>query len=219
MMRGPRRSRGLAAAIVAGSFALWVAQPATATLAATYDLVVPSGNYYLTTCANSTASDPHGYCKTDNSSVYYYVQSSVSSSMKSRVASALGEYASTDLSVTYDSSPVYSGSGETDIIYQTANLDAGVYGLTWCDDAVNSSSWECDQQYVRFNSDSGTPMDAVLACHESGHAVGVMHGVFGSPSVASNDTSIMGCGRTPYTTGSAAQHVSSEVKDSINASY
>jgi hypothetical protein len=97
-------------------------------------------------------------------------------------------YATTDLSIAYPGSPVYSGPSETDIIYQaTGSLPFGLNGVTWCEDAQSIS--KCDQAYVRFLPD--TPSQG-LACHETGHAVGLTHGRAASPRL-DNDNPALGC--------------------------
>jgi hypothetical protein len=100
----------------------------------------------------------------------------------------------TDLSVSYPSSPSYSGSAETDIVYQvsTSGFSGTFIGWTWCDDAVDAL--RCDQHYARFR---GTlQFDTELTCHESGHAVGLTHGADAYPR-ESDTASELGCMETP----------------------
>lgn len=103
-------------------------------------------------------------------------------------------YQPTVLTMVVDDTPTYSGAGETDLIYQKGSL-SGLVGLTWCNDAVDSSSYDCDQQYVKF--DSGYAITKASSCHETGHAVGLVHGQDSYP-VLTNVDSQLGCMRTPY---------------------
>ncbi|MFF7329070.1 hypothetical protein ACIQU5_03500 [Streptomyces sp. NPDC090306] len=102
----------------------------------------------------------------------------------------------TDIAVSYPSSASYSGSSETDIVYQQSgsSMSGTTIGITWCDDAVSST--KCDQQYVRFRYDS---VDSELACHETGHALGLTHGAQASPKVGQTNSSL-GCMETPDST-------------------
>ncbi|MET8538635.1 hypothetical protein ABZV67_45025 [Streptomyces sp. NPDC005065] len=101
------------------------------------------------------------------------------------------EFSPTDLVIQLDSSPVFSGSGETDIIYQegSTNLSENVIGVTWCNDAVGDGI-RCDQQYIRIRG-NGT-YDTSVACHETGHAVGLVHGDGANPRLG-NEDSRLGC--------------------------
>lgn len=53
-------------------------------------------------------------------------------------------------------------------------------GVTICDDPIDSSDVRCDQQYVIIR-----PGEYIkgLACHETGHAVGMLHGDETAPIV------------------------------------
>lgn len=147
-------------------------------------------------------NDPDGgdgsvNCLTDNEIVYYYMDSNgeyeLESPDRSAVTGALrNEYSPTQLVIHYDSSPKFSGSGETDIIYQegSTNLDSGTVGVTWCNDAAGTYSYECDQQYIRIRGNGA--YDLSVACHESGHAVGLTHGRDAYPSLDNEDPRL-GC--------------------------
>lgn len=172
------------------------------------DNIVPVGGFGAPPCE----TDPDGgdgilSCLTDNSDVYYYMDSSGEYELESedrfRVQSTLSdEFSPTDLAIHYDSTPVFSGSGETDIVYQegSTNLDADVNGVTWCNDsAANESSgqyalWECDQQYIRIRGNGHYTFE--ITCHETGHAVGLVHGNDASPSV-SNGNNALACMTQP----------------------
>ncbi|RKE23543.1 hypothetical protein [Streptomyces sp. TLI_171] len=151
------------------------------------DNMYPTGNYYPT-CYDGSLSQGH-FCQTDNADLTVYLQGSLSSSAKSTIKSSLSSYYSpTDLAVSVKSSGVYTGSSETDIIYQSGTLSDSYIGMTWCDDAVTSI--KCDQHYIRFNKHFS--INKSDACHETGHAVGLTHGNNASPRVDPNNT-IVGC--------------------------
>lgn len=133
-----------------------------------------------------------GFCKTDNQTLTYFFESSILAADEGVVTDRMNaEYGSTDLNPSYDSTPQYSGQAETDIIYQRGSLE-GFIGYAWCEDADDGN--QCDQHYVRFRSN--VSMTGHLACHETGHAVGLTHGIHAHPSI-SNTTGSLGCMVTP----------------------
>ncbi|WP_402372975.1 hypothetical protein [Isoptericola rhizosphaerae] len=107
--------------------------------------------------------------------------------------------------------PVYSGSGETDIIYKESSLPNGLIGATWCNAPV-ANSHRCDQQYVDILP--GNYQKKVI-CHESGHAVGLLHGSEASPKLSRGDDRL-GCMQTPVPDGAP---LGQNQKDNINANY
>lgn len=171
------------------------------------DNMVPTRNY-IGSCG--TGSPSSGFCQTDNATLTVYRESSLSSTGRTNIAAALNdEYAPTDLSVSFVSTPSYSGSAETDIIYQQGTVSGTADGIAWCNDAVSST--KCDQHYNRF--DSASPSKA-LACHETGHAVGLTHGADAYPALSQGDNSL-GCMTTPVETSDLGTHNTSM----INATY
>lgn len=137
-------------------------------------------------CINSTSTSPGEVCRTDNSTMSIYTQSSVTGAYLTAVNTTLGvSFQPTDLSVSATSTPVYSGSGETDVIYQVAQNIGNLVGLTWCNDAVDGTAYACDQQYVRFDPDHSGTENA--ACHETGHAVGLTHAEDAYPVLSETD--------------------------------
>lgn len=165
------------------------------------DNLVPSGNY-SPHCNQIAAGDWNNatVCQTDNRDVYYYMDSGgdyeLEQDDKNNVATALqNEYVPTDLNIYYDSTPVFSGEGETDIVYQEGNnIPSTAAGITWCNDEAGSTTYECDQSYIRIRT--GGAYNLRRSCHETGHAVGLLHGANASPSVGQLD-SRLGCMRTP----------------------
>lgn len=108
-------------------------------------------------------------CQTDNSRLTAYRQRSVGSSGSRQIRSTLvNSYNTTDLAVRF-TRPSYEGDSETDIIYRVRNVPGEAIGATHCNDAVSDT--RCDQHYVTFDDQPGR----ALACHETGHAVGLLH--------------------------------------------
>jgi len=180
-----------------------------------FDSMFKTGNTAWN-CSDQGSSTPSvtsaRFCRTDNSSLTYFVESSISSAGEVRIDSRMNNvYSPTDLSVTKQSSPSYSGGSATDIIFTQRNLPAGYLGLTWCDDAVDSS--KCDQHYVAFGDD--TPYSSV-ACHEAGHAIGLTHGAEASPTISNDDATNLGCMVTP---NDGTMTLPTEITDQINSTY
>lgn len=165
------------------------------------DNFVPSSNYGPD-CNQIVSGDWNNatVCQTDNRDVYYYMDSSgeyeLEQDDRDKVATALqNEYVPTTLNIYYDSTPVFSGTGETDIIYQEGNdIPADAAGITWCNDEAGSATFECDQSYIRIRTQGAYNLRR--SCHETGHAVGLLHGPNASPAIDRLD-SRLGCMRTP----------------------
>lgn len=127
-------------------------------------------------CRNAQVDLNYGICRTDNRDLDYFSDSSVGSSLDTRIANTMeAQYEPTDLKVDTELSPTYDDGSccETDIIFQAGSqgLSAGADGVTWCqsrDDEIR-----CDQHFVRFRYQSA---DAGAICHEAGHAIGLLHG-------------------------------------------
>jgi hypothetical protein len=204
---------------VTAAFAL-TALSAVPALAAT-DNLVPTYTY-SPICANSSTSSAM-VCKTDNAAVWYYMDSNgeyeLEQGDRDTVSGVLnGQYGPTDLTIHYDSSPVFSGDAETDVVYQegSTGLGDGVVGMTWCNDAVNGEYYECDQTYIRIRG-AGPMSDARVVCHETGHAVGLTHGSEAYPVVARSDSQL-GCLRTPLEAITSGTLGSNQVRE-INLNY
>lgn len=154
-------------------------------------------------------------CQTDNAYLGYYMDSAdphkLESADRQAVTNVLtGMYASTVFTVVYDSSPTFSGSAETDIVYQEGTVPGSDNGYTWCDDP--STAYGCDQQYVWIESGYWTQG---IVCHETGHAVGLTHGSQAYP-VTANNSSILHCMRKPTPVDA---DLGSNNKDNINSVY
>jgi hypothetical protein len=179
-----------------------------------YDNMFPTGNTSFSTCADSSPGGP--FCQTDNATLTVHRQSSLSAASKDNIAWTLNNsWDTTDLNVSYDSTPAYSGTAETDIVYQRndAAVEAGKDGIAWCNDAV--STFRCDQHYVAF--DLATAPRA-LACHETGHAVGLTHGNNANPTVDAQASSLE-CMRNPLTYSGADNFVGAHNANWVNATY
>lgn len=184
--------------------------------AAATDNMFPTGN---TTGSCVTGMNAYNTCQTDNAAVTYYMDSGGEYELEAVDkevvrATMASQFAPTDLSISYDSSPVFSGSGETDIVYQegSTGLSDSIDGMAWCD-AKGSGVYGCDQHYVRIRGNGY--YDRSMVCHETGHAVGLQHGDLSSPTLARNDPRL-GCMKTPSggTTTLGASNV-----ENINATY
>jgi hypothetical protein len=164
-------------------------------------------------------------CQTDNSGLTVWINTSGPNALLtadvSNVQLALNEsFNTTNLNVTYHQTPVTSGGSETDIIYRRndVGLSAGDVGITFCDDAVSST--KCDQHYVSFGTVSGGLATVVrgLACHETGHAVGLTHGAEAAP-VLDNDDGILGCMKTNIPLASFPIYLLDQNIKMINSTY
>ncbi|UYM07592.1 hypothetical protein [Solicola gregarius] len=144
--------------------------------------------------------DGHITCQTDNRSVKYYMDSHGSrrleKSDRKAVRNAMRSYRRTDLSVRYDRNPDFTGSSETDVVYQegSRHVSSSKDGVTWCDDAAGVHTFKCDQQYVRIRGNG--VYRRPIACHETGHAIGLVHGDNANPSI-SKHAKKLGCMTTP----------------------
>jgi hypothetical protein len=158
-------------------------------------------------------------CQTDDKEVYFYMDSSgtyeLEATDREDVNNAIdGEYRPTDLAFHYDSSPVFEGNGETDIIYQegSAGVPDGLAGLTWCN-ALGGDGKDCDQQYIRIRGNGY--YNYARVCHETGHAVGLTHGREASPQLEQDDPKL-GCMRTP---SDGHSDLGDNNRENINATY
>ncbi|MFI7233337.1 hypothetical protein ACIBO5_60055 [Nonomuraea angiospora] len=206
MRRTLRRFGGIATAVTLMGL---ISLPAAAAALIT-DNMYPTVNTGWS-CPSSDALVRSGFCRTDNSTVtYYYNTSGLSATAKSRINVVAGRYNSTDLNFSYQSKAVWTGSGETDIVYFQGSIPTGYVGFAWCNDQVDGTD-RCDQHYVRFKSSTPTTR---TVCHETGHAVGLTHGQSAHRRLSNSD-SRLGCMTTP----SASEHLGAQNVEMINATY
>lgn len=123
--------------------------------------------------------------------------------------------ATTDVNVvSHDQQCVYSGTSETDVVWQHWDLPQGVRGRTRCDDITVSGT--CDQAYlymdmaeISIGSNDNQDADKTV-CHEWGHALGLTHGGF-------EDCMING--ERPSPSESRWERYSAHHRDHINAYF
>lgn len=222
MRSRPLRAARLSSAILTPAALAALAPPALATHE--IDSVYRTNAYY-SPCRSSTL-DWKQNCLTDNVTLTVFRQSSVGDQGWSEIRTVLGRFDTLDLNVKYHSSGVYTGDSETDIIYQRGDIPSGSAGASWCEGATDN--WFCDQAYNRFRVE----VNLGLACHESGHAVGLVHPVnatySGSGQQAFNYNSIvdnpnggsgpMGCMQTPVPPDNGG-HLGTLNRHNIDAEY
>ncbi|MCU1453478.1 MAG: hypothetical protein JWN46_1624 [Acidimicrobiales bacterium] len=186
--------RHLAAALLA---VLIPVAPA-ARVAATRPRPTPRGGYsnmYPTANARWRCHDPSAgalvFCRADHAALSVGFDRSIGGRDAVTIVRALGQMRGTRLTV-HGERPVMSGPNRTDIVYQAGRLlPVQVLGMTWC--ARARSPRRCDQHIVRFQAGAIT---TAVACHETGHAVGLTHGHEAAPRISSSDPRL-GCMRTP----------------------
>jgi hypothetical protein len=142
----------------------------------------------IKTATYSADCSPDTLCQSDNSTLTYFRQSSLNANSQTNIHTVLTEkYGPTDLTIVQESPPVYTGGAETDIVYQV-NGQLSPQALTVCDDPI--SSLKCDQFFVIFRDNVNYATNNAIACHETGHAVGLTHGHEASPVKANSDQSL-----------------------------
>jgi hypothetical protein len=185
----------------------WVAIIACATLAtvsapiawaadSTYaDNILPTSRF--SGCSTATGIQGNaGPCLTDNATLGFWMESEIDSTSSSDTsaeaqinATMSRSYDGTDLNTAYDSSPTFSGIGETDVIFRShlhEFTDTNTVGYYFCNDSEGST---CDQGYVNLRSvNYSSAYMRALACHETGHAVGLLHPNDSSPAKSMTDT-------------------------------
>ncbi len=158
--------------------------------AANPDNLIPTANYDHWRTGGTT-------CKTDNATVTYYMDSGGTNALeagdKQMVRDVIAsEYQPTNLSVTHDSTPTFSGGAETDWYLTEGSVSGDSNGSTFCNDP-DLLTYKCDQHHIKIESGSWT---AGMLCHELGHGVGFVHGDRASPRLSLTDGD-NGCMRTP----------------------
>lgn len=167
----------------------------------------PTANY-SSACVRTTS-----FCQTDNAALTFFSESSLDATSKGTVTSVLvNQFDPTDIDVRWESPPLYTGSAETDVIYQVnpTVLPPGVSGWTFCDDPISST--RCDQHYVVFYSNFWA---RTVTCHETGHAVGLTHGQQAAPAISNTDPSLA----CMVSGGSNALGLGTHNRSEINGAY
>jgi hypothetical protein len=93
----------------------------------------------------------------------------------------------------------------------SSDLPDSLDGATWCNDAADNR--RCDQQYIRIRG--AGHYSKGLSCHETGHAVGLVHGDQASPPKNNGDEKL-GCLENPVGSGEGLQENN---RENINATY
>jgi hypothetical protein len=217
MPRTSAKRLSLRAICIAVATFTTVAVTAGVAWAAYTDNMYPTQNL-TTACFSESGPSGPGFCQTDNADLTYYMDSAGGNKLEAGDREVVQlvmqyEYQPTDLSVSYDSSPSFSGSAETDIVYQetSAGMSSSADGTTFCNNAA--TTLKCDQQYIRIRG--GGVYTHGITCHETGHAVGLTHGQDAAPKKKNNDEKL-GCMESPADIDEGLQANNIE---NINATY
>ncbi len=173
------------------AFIATVAATGVAWAAPNFDTILPTHTF------NEPCPQGSGPCRTDNETLYYYMDS-VADGWMLEPADQDGvremlykEYLPTDLQVYYDPDPTFTGVGETDLVYREGPVAGEADGITYCNDKEDGSVWLCDQQYIEI--EGGLYYYHLgISCHETGHGVGLMHGSQAYPRLDDYDDRL-GC--------------------------
>ncbi len=167
-------------------------------------------NFYNNTCQSHTLEQQlpsQKNCLTDNVTLTVFMQDSIGTEGRGEIRRVLdGQYNPTDLNVKYHSAGVYTGDSETDVIYQRGDIPDDANATAWCEGAA--TNWLCDQAYTRYRVE----VNVERACHETGHAVGLVHPVNANYVDSgrqvwfdNGNAPAMGCMQTPVPSGNNGQ--------------
>ena len=202
MIRSGRKAARLRPSALILTLTAILMLPATRADAASpspFDNMMPNARF--SGCFDGQAVEGNGGpCRTDNRSVYWWMERPIDETVgtDSRAEEQINvsmarDFGSTDLNTYFDSTPVFGGAAETDVIYRHRVedfRDARTVGYYWCDDVAGlSSSNQCDQGYINLRYIENTPAQMrALICHETGHAVGLLHPTDSVPFKERDDT-------------------------------
>jgi hypothetical protein len=155
------------------------------------------------------------YCLSDNSTLSFFRQGSLSQSAKNLIWNTLYDLYGypTVLTLKHENPPVYSGGAETDLVFRIlAALPNTTAARVVCDDVINSA--DCDQFFVNFATDFWSKEPHVV-CHEIGHGLGFTHGRYAYPPTNDNDNTLdcmSNASDSPYRVGA-------HMRPQINSTY
>jgi hypothetical protein len=134
-LRGSRT--GIRVVLVGAAVTALTLASASALHSQVYDMLVPTHTYSpLAGCGDGVSES--AVCQTDNAGVTYYMRSGdlgLESADRTVVDNVLDrDYRPTVLAFTHDSTPVWSGSSETDWIYEEGPVAGEAEGVTVCND-------------------------------------------------------------------------------------
>ncbi|MGH3447251.1 MAG: hypothetical protein ACRDP4_06470 [Nocardioidaceae bacterium] len=199
LSKSTRSCRGVARAAVVGVAMVAIVAGGGVAWAKVTDNLVPThgGPRHDEWCHKGSLNHQRVACQTDNSYVTYHRQGSLEHRDKVVVGHAIKLYRPGPLSFHHRPHAKYHGAAETDIIYQEGRVPGSDEGYTWCNDPLpKAANWYgCDQQYVRIQG--GGYYKRGLACHETGHAVGLVHGKQATPPVSNQRKALRCMRKTP----------------------
>lgn len=128
-----------------------------------------------TTCPTTPPFNP---CLGDNATHDVYV-TELGPNMEQWTIWTLGNYNTTDLNIVYLS----SHTSTVDVYYRNNdNLPNGTAGIYYCVYVANAAQRRCAHSHVEYQGDLiasqpgyGATQWAAIACHETGHSVGLLH--------------------------------------------
>lgn len=157
-------------------------------------------------------------CRADNSFHTVYI-GYLGPTFRQGVTETLNlSYDTTDLDVGYVSSP----TSATDVIYRYQDLPAGTAGEYDCEDP---GGYDCGRATVFFDSTEvcgfGCSAHTVrhVACHETGHSVGLVHGEDAYDRPIPNDATSLYCLQTGINLITAPYALGSHNADQIDVVY
>ena len=179
------------------------------------DNIAPTQTYNAY-CVKGSLGSAHA-CQSDNNTLTWYTESAGALGLEAEDRTVVkntleGLYEPTHLNLSRETAADTSGSSETDIIFEEGTVPGSDSGYTWCDDPI-SGSYRCDQTYIRIEG-AGTITQGIV-CHETGHAVGLVHRPDAFPKVTFTDARL-GCMEKPTSNNSV---LSKGDQDNINSVY